>query len=292
MRQDRYNVRMENEKTSGAPKGRVQNKIALVTGGANGIGKSIAALLANEGAKVFIADINEAVGAATAQEIGAEFILLDVSKEESWQTAMAKIESKHSWLDILVNNAGMLGKGAQDPENTTLEDWHRLHEVNLTSVFLGCKYAIKAMKNNTGNDGLQNGHGGSIINMSSRSGIVGVPGMAAYASSKAAVRNHTKSVALYCAQQNYNIRCNSVHPASIMTDMWKGMLGEGEHFKRNHEKFAAGIPMKRFGTPEEVAYAVLYLASDESSYTTGAELILDGGILAGTVTSPDSNISK
>lgn len=289
MRRYGYNVRMKNDKNEKVRKdGRVRNKIALVTGGANGIGKSIATLLVKEGATVLVADINEAVGAASAQEIGAEFILLDVSQEQSWQNAMAKIESKHGRLDILVNNAGMLGKGAQDPENTTLEDWRRLHEVNLTSVFLGCKYAIKAMKKNTGNDG----RGGSIINMSSRSGIVGVPGMAAYASSKAAVRNHTKSVALYCAQQNYNIRCNSVHPASIMTDMWKGMLGDGEHFRRNHEKFAAGIPMKRFGTPEEVAYAVLYLASDESSYTTGAELILDGGILAGTVTSPDSNISK
>ncbi len=263
-------------------KGRVSGKVALVTGAADGIGKAIAQLLYKEGAEVIIADVNEVAGKNTAQELNGMFILLDVSKEESWQQASDAVMQKFGKLDILVNNAGIIGKGAQDPENTTLEQWKLIHAINLDSVFLGCKYAIKLMKQN----------GGSIVNMSSRSGIVGVAGAAAYASTKAAVRNHTKSVALYCAQQGFNIRCNSVHPGSIMTAMWKNMLGEGEAYTENLKKFTKDTPMKRFGTPEEVAYAVLYLASDESSYTTGSELSVDGGILAGTLTSPDTNLDK
>lgn len=262
--------------------GRVAGKVALVTGGADGIGKSIGGLLAREGAKVVVADINEVLGQATAAEFGGIFIKLDVSSEDSWKAAVAETTSKLGGLHILVNNAGILGKGTQNPEHATLADWQLVHKINLDSVFLGCKYAIAAMK----------GNGGSIVNMSSRSGNVGVPGAAAYASTKAAIRNHTKSVALYCAQQGYKIRCNSVHPASIMTAMWKSMLGTGADFETNHAKFAKDIPMKRFGTPDEVAYAVLFLASDESSYTTGSELIVDGGVMAGTTTSPDTDIKK
>ncbi len=262
--------------------GRVQNKVALITGGADGIGQAIAQVLAEEGAHVIIADINETLGQKTASDLGGTFIKLDVSKEEEWQKAIDHITEHVGDLSILVNNAGIIGKGIQDPENTTLEQWRLVHTINLDSVFLGCKYAIKAMKKK----------GGSIINMSSRSGVVGVPGAAAYASSKAAVRNHTKSVALYCAQQGYPIRANSVHPGSIMTAMWKQMLGEGEAYEENLKKFTKDTPLKRFGTPQEVAYAVLYLASDESSYTTGSELCVDGGILAGTTTSPDTSLDK
>jgi 3(or 17)beta-hydroxysteroid dehydrogenase len=261
---------------------RVKNKVALVTGGADGIGKAIATLLSHEGANVVIADINETLGQQTAQEINGVFKKLDVSNEENWQQVVDEIQKELGGLHILVNNAGIIGKGIQDPENASLADWQFVHRINLDSVFLGCKYAIKAMKNS----------GGSIINMSSRSGVVGVPRAVAYASTKAAVRNHTKSVALYCAEQGYNIRCNSVHPGSIMTAMWKNMLGEGDAFEANLKKFTKDTPMKRFGTPEEVAYAVLYLASDESSYTTGSELSIDGGILAGTTTSPDTDLKK
>ncbi len=262
--------------------GRVAGKVALITGGADGIGKSMAGLFVREGAKVVIADINETLGRATAAEIGAVFMKLDVGDESGWKSVIAETKAKLGGLDILVNNAGIIGKGAQDPEHASLADWQLIHKINLDSVFLGSKYAIIAMKEK----------GGSIVNMSSRSGMVGVPGAAAYASSKAAVRNHTKSVALYCAQQGYNIRCNSIHPASIMTALWKNMLGTGADFEANHAKFAKDIPMKRFGTPDEVAYAALFLASDESSYTTGSELIIDGGILAGTTTSPDTEIKK
>jgi NAD(P)-dependent dehydrogenase (short-subunit alcohol dehydrogenase family) len=256
----------------------VSGKVALITGGADGIGLAIASLLSREGAEVILADVNDAKGEAEAKNLGGEYINLNVADEASWTKAAGMIKEKYGRLDILVNNAGVLGKGAQDPENTSLEDWKKIHAINLDSVFLGCKYAISLMKEK----------GGSIVNMSSRSGMVGVPFAAAYASTKAAVRNHTKSVALYCAAKGYPIRCNSVHPASIMTAMWKSMLGEGKTFDENHAKFAADIPMKRFGTPEEVAQAVLFLASNASSYTTGSELVVDGGVMAGTATSPET----
>ncbi len=259
--------------------GRVFGKVALVTGGADGIGLAIATLLAKEGAKVIIADISDEKGNQSATTLKGSYVHLDVSKEESWKEAMTYIKTTFGHLNILVNNAGILAtKGPQDPENMSAEDWKLVHSINLDSVFFGCKHAIPLMKE----------RGGSIVNMSSRSGIVGVPFASAYASTKAAVRNHSKSVALYCSAKGYPIRCNSVHPASIMTAMWKKMLGEGEDFTKNLAKFSSDIPMKRFGTPEEVAQAVLFLASDESSYTTGGEITVDGGILAGTATSPDT----
>jgi 3(or 17)beta-hydroxysteroid dehydrogenase len=266
--------------------GRVKDKVALVTGAAYGIGKAIASLLAEQGAKVIIADINEKAGIQTAKEIGGQFMKLDVSNEENWKEVTQAILKKYKKLNIVVNNAGIIGKGIQNPEHASLSDWQLIHKINLESVFLGCKYAIQAMKK------LGQNEWGSIINMSSRSGIVGVPGAAAYASTKAAVRNHTKSVALYCSEQGYHIRCNSIHPGSIMTAMWKQMLGTGKMYQENIKKFTKDTPLKRFGTPEEVAYAALYLASDESSYTTGAELSVDGGILAGTLTSPDTGLEK
>ena len=145
-------------------------------------------------------------------------------------------------------------------------------------VALGCKYAIKMAKNASA---------ASIVNISSRSGIVGIPGASAYASSKAAVRNHTKTVALYCASQDYDIRCNSIHPAAIMTPMWDAMLGHGEARATAIEAIEAGIPMKKMGDVMDVAYAALYLASDESKYLTGIELNVDGGILAGATAAPD-----
>jgi len=262
---------------------RIEGKIALVTGGARGIGEAIIRLFHQEGAKVVITDINNQEGQKLAKELGenAVYFHLDVSQESEWQKVMDETQKKFGQLDILVNNAGIMGyeggMGPQDPENTSLESWHKVHAVNLDGTFLGCKYAIKAMKD----------HGGTIVNMSSRSGLVGVPSAAAYASSKAAIRNHTKSVALYCAQKNYNIRCNSVHPAAIITPMWDPMLGT--HREETMKKLSHQTPMQRFGTPEEVAYAVLFLASNESSYMTGSELTLDGGILAGSAASPEQD---
>lgn len=260
--------------------GRVEHKIALVTGGSRGIGADTVRLLANEGAKVIIADCLQAEGEALAKEVNADFYQLDVSSEAIWKACAAYIREYYGHLDILFNNAGISGMaegcGPQDPEHVSLEAWHAVHKVNLDGVFLGCKYGIGLMKEK----------GGSIINMSSRSGIVGVPTAAPYASSKAGVRNHTKTVALYCASQGYHIRCNSVHPGAILTPFWDPVLGASDEDRAAAiDAVAAGIPLGCMGEPMDVAYAVLYLASDESKYITGIELTLDGGILAGSAAS-------
>ena len=261
----------------------LENKIALITGAAGGIGKSIAAKFIQEGATVIISDVSDLMGAETTSELGekASYVHLDVSSESEWEKTIKSVVEKFGRLDILVNNAGIMGFekdwGPQDPENASLESWKIIHAVNSEGVFLGCKYAIKAMKE-TG--------GGSIVNMSSRSGIVGVPSTAAYASSKASVRNHSKTVALYCAEKKYNIRCNSIHPAAIWTAMWERIVGEGEARQKNIDQISAGIPLGHMGKPEDVANVVAFIASDEAEFMTGEEIVVDGGILAGTASSP------
>jgi NAD(P)-dependent dehydrogenase (short-subunit alcohol dehydrogenase family) len=262
---------------------RLDGKIALVTGAAQGIGKETALTLAREGAHVIVSDINDSEGQLVAKEIGrgALYLHLDVCQEVDWQNAINAILRQFGKLNVLVNNAGITGFqegfGPQDPENASLEGWRRVNAVNSDGVFLGCKYAIQAMKQSIN---------GSIINISSRSGLVGIPGAAAYAASKAAVRNHTKTVSLYCCQQGYQIRCNSVHPAAILTPMWEPMLGSGSEREAKMAEIARDIPMKKMGTAEDVANAVLFLASDESKYITGIELTVDGGILAGAGATP------
>ncbi|MFO1130293.1 MAG: SDR family oxidoreductase [Rickettsiales bacterium] len=212
------------------------------------------------------------------------FKTFDASLENNWIDIIEIIKQKfNSKLDILFNNAGITGFefGQQDPENITLDAWNKIHNVNLNSVFLGCKYAISLMK--------YSGTYCSIINMSSRSGLVGIPLACAYASSKAAILNHTKSVALYCASQNYKIRVNNLCPAAILTPMWDPMLGnEPEQRKENLKAIEKDIPIKRIGQPIEVAYTALFLASDESSYITGSSINIDGGILAGATVPPQN----
>jgi len=265
---------------------RLDGKIALITGAAQGIGQAVAELLATEGAKVILTDINDDLGKEVARSIGtqAEYLHLDVSSESEWQSVSKSIEEKYGKLDVLVNNAGITGffesSGPHDPENLDLNSWHFVHNTNLDGVALGCKYGIKLMKASAA---------ASIVNISSRSGIVGIPAATAYASSKAAVRNHSKSVALYCAEKRYPIRCNSIHPAAILTPMWDAMLGEGEEREVAIKNVAADVPLGSMGTPLDVAYAVVYLASDESAYVTGIELNIDGGILAGSVAAPSQN---
>ncbi len=262
---------------------RLVSKVALITGAARGIGESIAQAFAAEGAFVYVTDIDQYNGLLVAQSIGsaASFALLDVRNEQDWRDVTASILQKHGRLDIVVNNAGITGFEEDfvphDPENATLEAWRSVHETNLDGVFLGCKYAIRAMRASGS---------GSIINISSRSGMVGIPTAAAYASSKAAVRNHTKSVALYCAQQGMTVRCNSIHPAAILTPMWEPMLGTGPDREANMAMFVQDTPLRRFGMPEEVAAVAVMLASDESSYITGTEINIDGGILAGSAGTP------
>lgn len=260
----------------------MENKIALITGAARGIGQATAELFHREGAEVIISDIRDEEGIALAKKMGdrAGYLHLDVGNEDDWQTVVEEITNKYGHLDILVNNAGITGflesQGPWDAENCDLKSWEEVHRVNATGVMLGCKYAIRLMKET----------GGSIVNISSRSGVVGIPGAVAYASSKASVRNHTKSVALYCAEKGYKIRCNSIHPAAIMTPMWDAMLGEGEQRQKIIDDIEYGIPMGHFGEPLDVAYGILYLASDESKYITGIELTIDGGILAGSEAKP------
>jgi NAD(P)-dependent dehydrogenase (short-subunit alcohol dehydrogenase family) len=256
---------------------RLEGKRCIVTGAARGIGHAIAVRFRDEGAEVTLTDMDQDAGMAAAEALGGDFLLLDVREEDHW----AELARLHPTCDVMVNNAGITGFedgiGPHDPENASLEEWHAVHRTNLDGAFLGCRYAIRAMK--------ASGEG-SIINISSRSGLVGIPGAAAYASSKAAIRNHSKSVALYCAQQGWRIRCNSVHPAAILTPMWEALIGDGPDRDAKMAAMVADAPLRRFGTPEEVAAMVAYLAADESAYVTGSEFHIDGGLLAGSAASP------
>jgi 3(or 17)beta-hydroxysteroid dehydrogenase len=262
---------------------RLTSKIALVTGAARGIGAAIATAFANEGATVWITDIDAEEGQALADRLGLQhhFHALDVGDEAQWESAIAEVLAANGRLDIVVNNAGVTGfgsgSGPHDPENVSLEEWHEVHRINLDGTMLGCKHAIRAMRP---------AKSGAIINISSRSGLVGIPGAAAYASSKAAVRNHSKSVALWCAQQGLNIRCNSVHPAAILTPIWEAMIGDGPDRAAKMAALVEDTPLQRFGTVEEVAALCVFLASDEAPYITGSELDIDGGLLAGSSASP------
>lgn len=256
---------------------RLSDKTCVVTGAARGIGRAICQAFIAEGAHVILTDLDRDCGAGAAEALGCLFIPLDVREEADWAALAHEVPA----LDVLVNNAGITGfessPGPHDPEHASLADWRAVHATNLDGTFLGCRYAIGAMKAKGA---------GSIINVSSRSGLVGIPGAAAYASSKAAVRNHTKSVALYCAQNGWAIRCNSLHPAAILTEMWEPMLGDGPERAERISAFVADTPLRRFGTVEEVAAVAVMLASDEAAYVTGAEFNIDGGLLAGSAASP------
>jgi len=255
----------------------LSDSLCVVTGAASGIGKAICAAFVAEGARVILTDIAMDAGQAAAEELGCEFLKLDVREEVDWE-ALAEHAPQ---IDTMVNNAGVTGfefsPGPHDPEHATLADWRAVQAVNSDGTFLGCRYALRAMKARGD---------GSIINISSRSGLVGIPGAAAYAASKAAIRNHTKSVALYAAQQGWRIRCNSIHPAAILTPIWEPMLGDGPDREARMAALVGDTPLKRFGTVEEVAALAVFLASGNSAYMTGAELVLDGGLLAGSAASP------
>ena len=262
---------------------RLMGKVALVTGAASGIGEAIARQFVAQGARVILSDIDDETGLALTRELGnrSRYMHLDVAKEADWQAAALQISEQDGVLDILVNNAGITGlletAGPHDPEHLDMASWHSVQATNSDGVALGCKYGIGLMKAS---------QAASIINISSRSGLVGIPAAAAYAASKAAVRNHSKTVALYCAEQGYAIRCNSVHPGAILTPLWDAMLGDGEHREEAIKAVASDVPLGTMGEPDDVAHAVVYLASDESKYVTGIELVIDGGILAGSSAAP------
>ncbi len=262
---------------------RLAGKVALVTGAASGIGEGIMRAFVAEGAVVYGSDLDDERGRRVAESLGesAYYASLDVREEAQWIATVDAIVKSAGRLDVMVNNAGITGfeetAARHDPEHATLADWRAVMATNLDGTFLGCKHAIRAMRA---------GGEGSIINISSRSGLVGIPAAAAYAASKAAVRNHTKTVALYCAEQGWAIRCNSIHPAAILTPMWEPMLGEDEGREARMASFVRDVPLGRFGRVEEVAALAVLLASDEVKYMTGAELTLDGGLLAGSAVNP------
>ncbi len=252
---------------------RLEGKVAIVTGGALGIGEADARLFAEEGAKVVIADINEVAGKKVVEEIKkkngeAIFLKLDVSKEEDWQSVIEATIAKYGKLNVLVNNAGVsLGKNIED---TSLADWNWIMSINATGVFLGTKYAIQYMKNC--------GEPCSIINRSSIDGQVGEAGLAAYCASKGAVTILTKSAALHCGEKKYKIRINSVHPAYVHTALTeKEAEDSGLEAKEYFKKVGELHPIGYIGEPIDIAYADLYLASDESKFVTGSELTIDGG---------------
>ena len=254
--------------------GRVEDKIALITGAAQGLGAETARLLVAEGARVVLTDINVDGVRQTADDINARdsdkaiAFEQDVSSESGWQQTIEATREQFGGLNILVNNAGIGAIGSVEDES--LETWQRVHDVDLNSVFLGCKYGIPLMAESGG---------GSIVNVSSISGIIAGHNLAAYNSAKAAVRHLSKSVALHCAHERNKIRCNSVHPAFIDTPILDGLVG-GPDRDAALEKLGRQIPLGRVGRPEDVAFAVLYLASDESQFVTGSEIRIDGGISA------------
>tara|TARA_B100001540_G_scaffold107622_1_gene96748 strand:- start:1235 stop:1990 length:756 start_codon:yes stop_codon:yes gene_type:complete len=247
---------------------RLKNKVALITGGAQGLGKEMAKSMIKEGARVIISDINEDVLQKTAEEISCDHLVLDVTNKDQWQQVITKIKDDIGSLNILVNNAGIGGGG--DVESTDIELWDLVHKVNLDSVFLGCKFAIPLMRD-SGN--------GSIINISSMSGIVASHNTSAYNSSKAAVRHLSKSIALHCAKSTNLVRCNSLHPVFTRTAMVQSMIDAAP--ERNIEqKLIKQIPIRRLAEPIDIANAAVFLASDEASFITGTELIVDGGLSA------------
>ena len=250
--------------------GRLQDKIALITGGASGIGRAAAHLFAEEGATVVIADRDEAAARAAVAAIGgrASFQRLDVTAEDRWIAVTDALVRDRGRLDILINSAGV--SLLKDIETTTLDEWRVLMAVNLDGTFLGCKHAVRVMKE----------RGGSIVNMSSVAGLIGSGFLAAYCASKGGVRLLTKAVALHCARKGYNIRCNSVHPSFADTPMLEGMVAAARNPDKLAASFTAAAPLGRLAQPIEVARTILFLASDESAFTTGAELVVDGGLTA------------
>jgi 3(or 17)beta-hydroxysteroid dehydrogenase len=256
--------------------GRVEGKRAVVTGAASGIGRQCAMRLAEHGAQVVVADRDDDNGVRVTAELNAQragsatFVRLDVTSPEQWATLGEHCQAQLGGLDILVNAAGLYRSGtSHNPETETLEDWRAIQGVNVEGLMLGCQTALAAMRSN----------GGSIINISSIAGIKASIHATAYGASKGAVRQYTKSLAAHCARRNYGIRCNSIHPGIIETPMGQNAMSRADgDLEQGRERYRKAIPMRAIGAPDDIAYAVLYLASDESRYVTGIELIVDGGV--------------
>lgn len=248
---------------------RMQDKRCLVSGAARGIGLAVCERLIEEGAQVMMADIDAASGERQAQRLGehAVFQPLDVTRDEQWDAALDAIERRWGGVDVLVNNAGIALMG--DIESTTPEQWQRTLEVNLSAVMLGTRKAVARMK----------GQGGAIVNMASIEGLIGEPLALAYNAAKGGVRLFSKSAAIHCARAGYGIRINCVCPGFIDTEMVRGAVGGlgAEAAEQFHQALMARVPMGRLGHAREIANAVLFAASDEASFMTGADLVVDGG---------------
>jgi 3(or 17)beta-hydroxysteroid dehydrogenase len=254
---------------------RLRDKVALVAGGASGIGRSAALLMAQEGAKIVVADVNDAEGGrvvASIEQFGGKccFFHLDVRSEDDWTKAVDGAMNMFGRLDVVVNSAGILVGGSV--EEATLAEWRELTSVDLDGAFLGLKHGIRGIK--------KGGRGGSIVNISSVAGLVGAPGAAAYSACKGGVRLLTKSAALECAVSGTEIRVNSIHPGGIWTPMLQATFEASGDPEAARKAFASITPLGHIGEPDDVGWVVVFLASDESKFVTGAELVVDGGLTA------------
>lgn len=254
---------------------RLRDKVAIITGGASGIGSTTAELFAQQGAAVVVADVNERDGAEVAARLaGASFRVHDAGDEASWEGLMAYVLDRYGHVDILINNAAITGIDGPvaDPETTTVENWRAVHRVNSEGVFLGCKHAIAAMKN----------RGGSIVNVSSGGAIIPSPMNTPYGAAKAGILNLTITVAIHCATRGYGIRCNAVLPGGTRTPMLLGLFdslvqAKGANAADIEREFAQHQTLHRLAEPGEIANTILFLASDEASYVNAEFLVVDGG---------------
>ena len=249
--------------------GRLQGKVAIITGALGGIGRADAQLFAREGARLLLTDITDRGAREFMETLGGDhrFRVHDVASEEGWAAVVAEAEAHFGRLDVLVNNAGLMILGTV--KDTSIEDWRRVHSVNLDGVFLGCKHALPA---------IERAGGGSIVNISSIAAMQGVPFAAAYAASKGGVRSLTKAVAVHCREAKNNVRCNSVHPDGVRTPMVV-KVATGREEATREEIEAISRHSNRFCDPEDIASVVLFLASDDSRYLNGAELLVDNAAL-------------
>jgi 3(or 17)beta-hydroxysteroid dehydrogenase len=252
----------------------LQGKVAVITGGGSGIGRAVCERFFEEGALVIIADMNAEKSLELVEKLkrGSSFFNLDIREKTQWETSMAYVLKEYKRLDILVNNAGILSTYTQQSiEDVNLEEWRSVQSVNVEGVFLGCQAAVKMMKESSG----------AIVNLSSVAGLIASPGLVAYGASKGAVRQLTKSIAVDCARKGYKIRCNSVHPGLIDTDMGRNSMNMGDgNPKENYKTRVALTPRRESGNPSDIANGILFLASEEARHITGAELVIDGGLTA------------
>ena len=247
---------------------RLRDKVAVVTGGASGIGEGIVRRFVREGAQVLLADVDVVNGCRIAEETGAEYASLDVSSPESWQALQTKVAQNFGRLDVMVNNAGIVSN--LDITTVTIEAWQQLMSINLDGVMLGCQTAISLMRDNP------DGAGGSIINTASSTSYLAIPDVA-YTTSKAGVVGLTKSVAVHCANEGFHIRCNSIHPGATLTNILRTAIEQMPEVEEACKKMS---PLNRMGTVEEVAAMAVFLASDEASFCTGGQYAVEGGTVS------------